>query len=205
MVTEHKEKTLKNLSEKFTTDTLGSIDPQGKCFAISYPLSLHLENKKFENSIVPGHFKDELHPHFWLTIESNKEIIVDPTKKQFCKNAPLVYIGNKPDDYYVRDDTVFENWIEAVYTTWLNPFLFPTFNTHLDINALLEINVKAGTIINNEFEVMKIDINKSLKSKMYFCGIFKILNTKHQNELTEFTKLKGFDNLLSKARNNKCN
>lgn len=189
------------LAENFTNDTLGSVDPQGKCFTISFPLSLHLENHGIENSIIPGYFKIASNSHYWLTLENNEEIIIDPTIKQFCENMPSVYFGKKTENYKVEKNEDFEKWIDSVYSIWLNPFKFPLEFPHLDIKILLEVNIKTAVKINNEYEQMKIDINKSLKSKAYFRGIFEILKI-HQNELESFLKLKGFDNLVGKARNN---
>lgn len=198
MEKENNEKILA-LAEKFVTETLGSIDSQGKCFAISYPLSLHLENNNFKNSIARGYFKDIFHSHFWLILESDNEIIIDPTKKQFYKNAPLVYIGKKPDDYYHVNDTAFENWIEDVYNSWIIPFHYPDNFEHLDLITLLEINIKAAIIVNNELEKKEIDISNSLKHRIYFSGIFEILNNNYE-KLTKFESIKGFANLKLKGR-----
>ncbi len=189
------------LAETFTLATLSCENSQGKCFIISCPLSLHLENNGFQNNIYAGHFKDNpLYAHFWLTLEN--EVIIDPTIRQFYDDAPQIYIGKKPDDYTSLENPKFEDWIKGVYTTWINPFRFPDYNTHLDLNLLLEINIKAATFIHNEFQDLGLDINRSLKSREYFRGIFEILNNS-QTKLGRFSKLKGFDNLLLKAQNNK--
>ena len=185
------------LAENFRNATLGSVKPNGKCFSLSYPLSLHLENNNLNNYITAGYFKNVSKSHFWLTLEKNTEIIVDITKDQFYKKAPKVFIGKKPDDYFITE-IEFEKLIEEVYNAWIIPFKYSENFKDYDIDVLLEINLRAAIILNNELDEKKRDFNISLRSKIYFIGIFEILNI-FQDRLEVFENIIGFNELKLKA------
>lgn len=181
------------LAERFTKETLGKKDPKDKCFSISYPLSIHLENNGFKNLITQGFFNDT--PHYWLTIENDRNLIIDPTIKQFHKEGPPVFIGYKSNKYcYIADENTLTDWIDDVYKRWIEPFDKPDESSKIDVDIFLEINIKAAILIYNELEEMKIDINNSEKCKIYFNGIFEILKN-CDIKLKKFEKVRGFKNL----------
>lgn len=200
-----KDKKLRELVVEFANSMLGTknIDAnttKQKCFAICYPLSLHLENNNYENSLVFGKYKDET-DHTWLVLEQAKKTIIDPTYNQFYPDKPFVHIGKKPKDYKIFCKDMFTR----AYDSWLCTFLnqngrgqdnFKT--TGIDWNESLKITIRAAIILNNEIENLMMDVHKSkIKRRLYFHGIFEILN-ECQNDLTEFSKINGFDKLILK-------
>ena len=177
------------LSKFFTKTILQNNDSSRKCYTITYPLSLHLENNGFGNLITKGFFNQT--PHYWITLNEERNIIIDPTKNQFNKNEDIVYIGNKSDEYkFISDEETQPTLIEDVYEIWINPFV-----NNISIKeqmAILEINIKAAIFVHNEMIEKKIDINKSQKHLTYFRGIKDIFNN-FCDIVNNFKDIDGFE------------
>src|SRR6185436_11512132 len=107
---------LNNLSETFTSLTLGSEIPGGMCFNISYVLHLHLQNNGIKTSIRSG--KVGKTDHFWLSLEDDVGTIIDPTRHQFNSPKPQKLVEVKPE-YYEESPFTFD----VTYKYWRDPLM----------------------------------------------------------------------------------
>lgn len=187
------------LSKVFTKTILENNDPSRKCFTTAYPLSLHLENNGFSNLITKGFFNQT--PHYWLTVNQQRDIIIDPTRKQFYKEEDIVYIGKKSDEYiFFSDEETQPNLIEDVYEDWIKLFINPDDFSKIEQEVFLEINTKAAIFIHNELIERKIDINNSQKHLIYFKGISEMFKNSF-DKIKKFECLEGFECLELKYKN----
>ncbi|MDP1801487.1 MAG: hypothetical protein Q8L81_09055 [Bacteroidota bacterium] len=195
------------LASAFVKSTLGSYIPDGKCFTVSYPLSIHLENNGFKNSLSTGKFKfgsPEQKDHFWIAFEDEDKTIIDPTIKQFFTEMPDLYIGKRPTEYTI-ESTPYESWFKEVYKSWIGNFEFRAqlqlLSSQEYFDIILDINVKAAIIINNDIELKNTNMHVSQKLDQYLYGIYCILINYTDQELTKFRNLLGYDKLVARLNN----
>jgi hypothetical protein len=168
-LTEEDRLCIKNLAENFTRSTLGETDPEHMCFTICYPLHLHLMNNGFNNSLSGGTYQNT--SHYWLDLDDEDKTIVDPTIRQFNKDAPFLFIGKKPTDY--PDDSNYN--FDEPYQCWLDGLLGrrPGLPEGF-VEKLISINLKALSILITETDPQIF--SSHLQFKMYYDGILKALH-----------------------------
>ncbi|HJS01284.1 MAG TPA: hypothetical protein VJ780_10145 [Flavobacterium sp.] len=199
------------LATDFTKNTLGDYAPSYMCFTICYPLSLYLQNLGYQNTLVAGHYQNESHikhgtSHFWLQLNDDLKIIVDPTIGQFENNQFRVHVGEKPEEFKQLSQQ-FEEWFYNSYDLWrrkllgieiTNPFAEELAKNEIDIVMLLNINLHAATILNSQSQ-SKINLHSDIYEKYFDC-IFQVIRRYHLKEEWGLIKYKeGFDDLLVKV------
>lgn len=142
---EHKKLQVKELVESFVAKTLYQQSSKKMCFALCYPLSMHLKNNGIENTIRNGYYSGT--PHYWLNLEDENDTIIDPTVRQFDENAEYVFIGMKNQNY---DEKQFN--FDETYDLWKTRYLENDFPPDFNINVFLKITKNAAIILESEFE-----------------------------------------------------
>ncbi|MNE25772.1 hypothetical protein D3C80_1191110 [compost metagenome] len=195
----------------FTKNTLGDYAPSHTCFTICYPLSLYLQNLGYHNTIVAGRYQNESHPkngtpHFWLQLNDDLKIIVDPTIGQFENDQFCVYVGEKPEGF-IQSPQQFEEWFCGSYDLWrrkllgieiTNPLPVELTKNEIDIVMLLNINLHAATILNSQSQVQN-NLHSANYDKYFDC-IFQVIQRYYLKEewyLIDYRQ--EFDDLLSKG------
>ncbi|HTB52337.1 MAG TPA: hypothetical protein VK718_06140 [Ferruginibacter sp.] len=175
---------IRKLVEAFRKEVIDNECPKGKCFTTCYPLSIHLDNNGFPNSIVQGHFDIITQGHYWLKL-NDYDIIIDPTITQFESesNEPVVFVDKATKKYYPTPNITSRNFTESV-SAWKAPFHVETraklpeglISEDFNKRTVLLIILKAATLLHIEIENLKLK-NKpvSKKSNFYFDNINEIL------------------------------
>ncbi|UAY52730.1 hypothetical protein [Ferruginibacter albus] len=167
-ITKEQKSQIKALSKTFTDKTLGNSMLRGNCFTVCYPLSIHLHNNGFRNSLVAGKYNDINYintPHYWIKLEDYSKIIVDPTIKQFDENTDAIYVDIKPRTHTVHS-VLDKEQIEGIRGFWIERLL-NNGAAYVDtmkkppqglykIDSLLRINLTAASIILTETKQMSL-------------------------------------------------
>lgn len=202
---------ISKLVTDFTKDTLGDYAPSHMCFTICYPLSLYLQNLGYQNTIVVGHYQNESHikngtPHFWLQLNDDLKIIVDPTIGQFENNQFCVYVDEKPKEF-IPFPYQFEEWFYTSYDLWKRKLLGIEITNQLpgeltkndiDIVMLLNINLHAATILNSQNQAEN-NLHSDIYEKYLDC-IFQVIRRYYlKEEWCYIVQKEGFNDLLTRA------
>lgn len=191
-------------SKRFTLEILENKNPSCKCFTISLPLSIHLENNGISNLFTSGWFNHnhDQKPHYWLTLNNGSGFIIDSTIRQFNENEDFVFIGIQSEKYIKStDEEIHPSLFDDVLDEWIKKTTYNNDKFNINQNEFLEINVKAAIFIHNELNEKGIDINNTPKLKYYFEGIFKIFYN-NIGKIEKYKNLNGFDSLLLKYNSN---
>ena len=216
-----KTSSFKKLALNFTNRVLDNYKPDNMCFTVSFPLSLHLANYNFKNTIRAGRFYDDSikdgTPHFWIKLDSEIENIIDPTAKQFYPNLtePICFM-EKPKYYRELSQSLKKEWFAYSYDKWskglLNhdeedksksiiPIQALQSTKNPDIKTLLDINLRAAAILNTDCE--KLNLEQSILHKKYFECIYRVIQKFHDKEEMKKLNLPNeFQSLLNKVLNN---
>lgn len=199
------------LATDFTKNTLGDYAPSHMCFTICYPLSLYLQNLGYQNTIVAGRYQNESHPkngthHFWLQLNDDLKIIVDPTIGQFENDQFCVYVDEKPEEF-IQFSLQFEEWFYNSYDLWrekllgieiTNPLPEELTKNEIDIVMLLNINLHAATILNSQSQVQN-NLHSDIYEKYFDC-IFQVIRRYYlKGEWYLINNKEKFDDLLTKT------
>lgn len=202
---------IEKLVDKFTADTLGDECPINMCFQVCYPLYLHLLNNDIPNSLRNGACENR--NHYWLNLEDNDEIIIDPTIRQFvfAKHMPSIHKGMKPSCFTEHfgfnftavypTNAVVANMTDKLLTNFINSDR--SKEEGIDLDSLRRIILRAGTIINNEMEALenKAGFIKTKRHLEYIEAVYVLLcKYTTDKQRAEFSDLKGFNNLCLKAK-----
>ncbi len=195
----------------FTKNSLGDYAPSHMCFTICYPLSLYLLNLGYQNTIAAGRYQKESHPkngtpHFWLQLNDDLKIIVDPTIGQFENDQFCVHVGEKPEEF-ASFSLQFEEWFYNSYDLWrakllgieiTNPSAEELAKNEIDIVILLNINLSAAAILNSQSQGEN-NLHSAIYDKYFDC-IFQVIRRYYLKEewyLIDYKK--EFDDLFEKA------
>lgn len=198
---------IKAITDEFTDFILENVEPNNTCFAVCYPLSLHLKNNKITTSIISGHVKGI--PHYILKLDDYVKGIIDPTIKQIYPEMPLVYVGTILQDYlHFREtyfDKIYEQWqYPLLHNGWLYPIPDEKQN-QLDIKILLKIIIRTAIILNSEIKQL-ISRNEFIQSEpniKYWNAIYDAakMYSNRKKQLIEPSIMDAFDELLQEAMN----
>lgn len=198
----------------FTKNTLGDFAPSHMCFTICYPLSLYLQNLGYQNTIAAGQYKNESHikngtHHFWLQLNDDLKIIVDPTIGQFENDLFRVHVDEKPKEF-IPFPQQFQEWFYGdfgSYDIWrrkllgieiANPFAEELAKNKIDLVMLLNINLNAAAILNSQNQVQN-NLHSDIYEKYFDC-IFQVIRRYYlKEEWYLIDNKKKFDELLTKA------
>ena len=210
----------KKLALNFTNRVLDNYKPDNMCFTVSFPLSLHLDNYNFKNTIRAGRFYDgsikDGTPHFWIKLDSEIENIIDPTAKQFYPNLtePICFM-EKPKYYCELPQSLKKEWFAYSYEKWAKGLLNHEegdksksiiqfqdlqLKKNPDIKTLLEINLRAAAILHTDCE--KLNLAPSILHNKYFSCIYRVIEKFHdKEEMTQLNLPAEFQSLLNKVLN----
>lgn len=97
-------KAMLHLVRQFRDGILDGEDPEQWCFMVSAPLEGFLSAMGIKCKLVKGQV--HTYSHFWIELED--KTIIDATASQFRRpngrEMPIVFIGNKPDWYQVKNN-----------------------------------------------------------------------------------------------------
>lgn len=99
------------LANTFANNVLDGDKPDKLCFVVSYPLYLLLLLNGVDVKVSSGHVDLKANapdspglPHYWLLHRPSGKII-DATYQQVAPEGPQVYIGEKPDNFRVQQNS----------------------------------------------------------------------------------------------------
>ena len=205
---------IKKRAIEFTCNTLGSECPNQKCYLISYPLSIHLANNGFLNSVKAGTVnkgKTEARPHYWINLDYKNEFIIDTTARQFNGTLGYVHFGDKlADDEAYYCDVAFKEWSDDLMDNFkqrksrnedasLLPqhrILTPPIESYIKISiksAIILIKDKKPDCINKKFvgsvcQASRNFYNENPDKLSNFEDAVKFLQFCSDNNIPEFIK-----------------
>lgn len=143
---------IKSIAEEFVGLCLSNEVPNNKCFSTCLPLFLLFRSKGIKINLVQGSYNEI--DHYWLCLNYDNKIIIDPTLNQFESKDELVYIGaplkHKPDKVEPK------HWFEYSFNRWAEPFYPLTYGKFTRANGfydiLIQYNLKVASILLSFFE-----------------------------------------------------
>lgn len=159
------------LVEQFAAATLDTQTPHQMCFSISYPLSIHLSNNGFLNSIQRGFVG--MTDHYWVNLNYLNGFVVDLTEKQFEQKISHAAINGEFD-------------FEKTYGLWSVPLINNYFDgLQISIENYIKVGIMAATILINdnnfdENNMRYVDVICTAAKRYYGDGLYRL------NNVTEF-------------------
>ncbi len=134
---------------KFTQNTLGKECCHKMCYAISYPLHIHLSNKEISNSLKAGSVNGI--PHYWISLDLPQKLIIDATARQFDPLLDYVHFEKELGEESPNDfNKAFIDWsvpliqYNRIAEELMKPARIPPLETYI------KIGVKAALILIND-------------------------------------------------------
>jgi len=180
-------KYIEKLATEFTKYILLEECQKGKCFTTCYPLSIFLESRGIDTTLVQGYYKHGKKIHYWLILDDNKTII-DPTIKQFAPEQAQVIIGEYSDNY--QNEHKLETLDTPIYR-WQLPFkdnlneMDKNSIEGIDAKAELIIILRAAIFLYTELEERILEQDLTEKEITYFYQIGEILTTFKSKQLVK--------------------
>ena len=206
---------IKKIVNEFTSQAIGTVNPEGMCFLTCFPISILLDIEQVGNTISCGYAyrNNSLVNHCWITL-NNEGIIIDPTIRQFDSNIESIYIGkindNEVTKKYVPFNVTYQEWFVNTHKIWAEPLINKQPRTFIREpefeNKMILSNIKTATILYSYILKMEstAQIMSSFKCDLYYSPIFKFLKDKSESDNNFIFNLKNempqaFNLLLSKA------